>query len=95
MIGLGTSVDDLAAAVSQLLVVSPRQVEPLVDPAVALGSRNAVSAEVRTLIGAVTETPLRPARDVTAQDMADHPARSSCRRAIRDIGRTAATTTAP
>jgi hypothetical protein len=64
----------------------PRQVEPLVDPAVALGSRNAVSAEVRTLIGAVTETPPRPARDVISQDMADHPARSSCRWAIRTLG---------
>jgi hypothetical protein len=74
MSGWGTALDDLARVVSHLLIVSPSQVDPLVDPAVAVGSRNVVLAEVRTLIGAVTETPLLPARDVTAQDMAYHPA---------------------
>ncbi|MGH8774413.1 MAG: hypothetical protein ACRDWI_04320 [Jiangellaceae bacterium] len=74
MSGWGTAVDDLAKAVSQLLVVGPTQVERLADPAAVVGARNVVLAEARALIGAVTETPLRPARDVTAQEMADHPA---------------------
>ena len=74
MSGWGTAVDDLAKAVSQLLVVGPTKVEPLADPAAVVGARNVVLAEVRILIGAVTEAPLMPAREVTARDMADHPA---------------------
>jgi hypothetical protein len=74
MSGWGTSLDDLAGVVSQLLVIGPKQVEPLIDPAVAVGARNVVLAEVRALIVGVTETPPLLAQDVTAQDMADHPA---------------------
>jgi hypothetical protein len=74
MSGWGNSLDDLAGVVSQLLVIGPKQVEPLIDPAVAVGARNVVLAEVRTLVVGVTETPPLPAQDVTAQDMAGYPA---------------------
>jgi hypothetical protein len=74
MSGWGNAIDDLAGVVSQLLVVGPKHVEPLIDPAVAVGARNVVLAEVRALIIGVTGTPPLPAQDVTAQDLADHPA---------------------
>ena len=47
-------IDRLAGAVAQLLVVGPGQVEPLADPGAAIAARNALLAEVRALISAVT-----------------------------------------
>jgi hypothetical protein len=69
----GKDIDDLARAVAQLLVVAPAQPTPLADPDTAAAARNAVLAEVRTLIGAVTHSRHRPSAVITAGELATQP----------------------
>ena len=77
MSGWGRSLDDLAAAVTELLVDGVVPDSPLADPPAALAARDTVLVELRELIGAVADVPqFAEVRPLTLHDAVHRPAQA-------------------
>jgi hypothetical protein len=85
--GWGQQLDDLAAAVTELLVTGALHPHPLADAPAALAARDAVVVELRTLIGAVADVRhLTEVRDLTMYDVVHRPAQA-LHRALSELPR--------
>lgn len=77
MSGWARSLDDLAAAVTELLVDGVVPDSPLADPRAAMAARDTVLVELRELVGAVADAPqFAEVRPLTLHDAVHLPAQA-------------------